>query len=182
MAGVVEKMKLYRKSIIRFANNSDARDIAICHILSWQKIYRGLIPDNILDNLSIQEGTQRWQNHINNDVKVLVIDFDQKIVGIASICPSRDKDTNPKECGEISAIYLLPDVWHRGLGKKLCMAAISELEKMGFNEVIIWVLKENHQARKFYRSMGFNETGHTKRELYDKDVTLFKVRYQKYLI
>lgn len=40
------------ETLIRIANLSDARQIAKIHIASWQKIYRGVIPDSLLDNLS----------------------------------------------------------------------------------------------------------------------------------
>src|SRR3990167_10768646 len=122
---------------IRFANISDAEQIAMCHVTSWQKIYRGHIPDAVLDTLSVKEREKKWRDLLENNVKVLVIERDHHIIGFASLCPSRDKDTDPKNCGEISAIYLHPDVWYQGLGKKLCTSAISELEKMGFSEVIV---------------------------------------------
>jgi L-amino acid N-acyltransferase YncA len=167
--------------IIRFANTSDAEQVAMCHVASWQKIYRGHIPDAVLDTLSVKEREKKWRDLLAKNVKVLVIERDKHIVGFASLCPSRDKDTDPKHCGEISAIYLHPDVWHQGVGKKLCTAAVSELEKMGFTEVIVWVLKENDQARNFYTAMGFNETNHSKLETYIQDVVLNEVCYKKNL-
>ncbi|OGT37598.1 MAG: hypothetical protein A3F11_10210 [Gammaproteobacteria bacterium RIFCSPHIGHO2_12_FULL_37_14] len=166
---------------IRFATISDAEQIAVCHVVSWQKIYRGHIPDHVLDTLSAKEREQKWRDLLINNVKVLILEQDKNIVGFASLCPSRDKDTDPKQCGEISAIYLHPNVWYQGLGKKLCMAALSELEKTGFSEVIVWVLKENEQARKFYESIGFTEDGHSKLEQYNNDITLNELRYHKYL-
>ncbi len=164
---------------IRFANISDAEQIAICHVASWQKIYRGHIPDTVLDALSIKEREKKWHHLLDKNVKVLVIERDNNIIGFASLCPSRDKDTDAKICGEISAMYLHPETWHQGLGKKLCTAAILELEKMGFSEVIVWVLKENDQARKFYEAMGFNETSHSKLEPYNQDISLNEVRYRR---
>lgn len=164
---------------IKYAKPSDAEQIAICHIASWQKIYRGHIPDTVLDNLSLKERRQQWLELLNNHLKVLVLERDRHIIGFASLCPSRDKNTDPTKCGEISAIYLHPDFWHQGLGKKLCQAATSELEKMGFREVIVWALKENELARKFYIAMGFTETGRAKSEPYDKNVILSEVQYRK---
>lgn len=164
---------------IRPAIAKDAHAIATIHVTSWQKIYRGHIPDTILDNLSIKEREQKWRELINNKVIILVIEKNNEIVGFASLCPSRDSDTDPKICGEISAVYLNPDVWHQGLGTKLCNYALSELEGMGFKEVILWVLKENNQARKFYERMGFCNTGDTKADRYDKDVVLNEIRYRK---
>lgn len=166
---------------IRLANESDAYRIAKIHVASWQKIYRGYIPDSVLDKLSVSEREQKWRELINNEVRILVIEKDNAIVGFASLCPSRDVDTNPDKCGEISAIYLHPDRWHQGLGKKLCHRVLAELVEMGFSEVILWVLQENSQARKFYEGMGFTNTGDIKADQYDKDVILNEVRYRIFL-
>ena len=94
---------------IKFAKPSDAERIAICHVASWQKIYRGHIPDIVLDNLSVKEREQQWLELLNINVKVLVLEQNHQIIGFASICPSRDEDTDPKKCGEISAIYVYSD-------------------------------------------------------------------------
>lgn len=166
---------------IRFANEQDAEIIATIHVASWQKIYRGHIPDAVLDNISVKERYQMWHALIKNNVKILVIEKNKKIVGFASLCASRDDDTNQKNCGEISAIYLNPDVWHQGLGKQLCQRVFVELKKMGFNEVILWVLKENTQANRFYESIGFIATEDTKSVKYDNEVILNEIRYRKSL-
>lgn len=166
---------------IRLAKEKDAYSIAKIHVASWQKIYRGHIPDIVLNKLSVNEREGKWRELINNKVIVLIIEKDNVIVGFVSLCPSRDSDKDQKTCGEISAIYLDPGVWHQGLGKKLCNRALSELKSMGFSEVILWVLKENDQARKFYESIGFTPTGDTKADQYDKNVILNEVRYQIFL-
>ncbi len=166
---------------IRLANEQDAEIIAAIHVASWQKIYRGHIPDAVLDNLSIKERHQMWHDLIKNNVKIFLVEKNKEIVGFASICSSRDTDTDSKICGEISAIYLRPDVWRQGLGKQLCQKVFVELEKMGFNEVILWVLKENTQAKRFYESIGFIATGDTKSAKYDSEVFLNEIRYRKRL-
>lgn len=53
---------------------------------------------------------------------------------------------------------------------------------MGFSSVIVWVLKENDQARKFYEKMGFCETGQSKSEVYHDHVLLNEIRYKINLI
>lgn len=165
---------------IRVAQKSDASSIAVIHVASWQKAYEDYIPSYILAELSISDRKQQWENLISNGVKVLVIEKNNLILGFASICSARDPDFDPTHCGEISAIYLNPDVWHKGLGKKLCAEAISELKKLGFSEVIVWVLEENVQARKFYESIGFVATNLYKTESYENVVNLKEVCYRIY--
>lgn len=40
----------------------------------------------------------------------------------------------------------------------LLQAAVSELKKMGFDKVFLWVLEENLSARNFYEKCGFVQT------------------------
>lgn len=167
------------KNSIRFATSEDAMAIASVHVASWQEIYKVSIPNHVLTGLSVEKRAQEWHELIDKGLKILVIEKNNSIVGFASINPSRDADTNPHTCGEISAIYLHPSVWRQGLGKQLCLKALSELENMGFTQVILWVLQVNNQARKFYESLGFINTNKTKKDAYDKDIFLNEVRYQK---
>ncbi|CDZ76505.1 Phosphinothricin N-acetyltransferase [Legionella massiliensis] len=168
-------------SIIRLATLQDAQAIARVHIRSWQKMYSEFIPETILDNLSVDERTQQWQQLLEEQVKILVLEIDNQIVGFASICTFRDFMAD-QSMGEISAIYLDPDYWRLGLGTKLCWAALTELENSGYKTVFLWVLKDNLQACKFYEALGFTLTDLTKlEEFYEGGALLTQVLYKKKL-
>lgn len=166
---------------IRPATVDDAEAIAVNHILSWQGMYKEFIPESILKELSIPERTQQWRDLINQNIKVLVVELADKIVGFASICPFRD-DVGDGVNGEISAIYLHPDYWRLGLGTKLCLAALDELSMSGYKIIYLWVLSDNHQARKFYQSLGFEATDSTKmEEFYHGGALLEETLYKRVL-
>lgn len=168
-------------SNIRTATLHDAEAIAQIHICSWQKMYRDFIPEIILQNLSLKERTQLWRNLIEREVKVLIMEINNQIVGFASICPFRDFSAD-NSMGEISAIYLHPDYWRRGLGTQLCLAAISELANQGYKKILLWVFEDNIQARKFYDALGFEATSSTKlEEFYEGGALLKEILYQKTL-
>ncbi len=173
-------MKIAPAKLIRIANETDAHHIAAIHVASWQKIYRGHIPDAVLNNLSIDEKAERWLGLLKNNNRILVIELDGLMVGFASIGSSRDTDVDCAKYGEIYALYLHPDYWRQHLGTLLCNKAFSDLKEMGFTEVTVWVLKENLLARKFYEKIGFIETGDEKADDFD-NVILDEVRYQKKL-
>ncbi|WP_298627418.1 GNAT family N-acetyltransferase [uncultured Legionella sp.] len=167
---------------IRPATVDDAEAIAVNHILSWQGMYKDFIPESILQELSIPDRTQQWRDLINQNVKVLVIEVADKIVGFASICAFRD-DIRNGENGEISAIYLHPDYWRLGLGTKLCLAALDELSLSGYKTIYLWVLSDNHQAHKFYESLGFQATDSTKmEEFYIGGALLEETLYKRELL
>lgn len=164
---------------IRIATLQDAEAIALVHIRSWQKMYQEFIPETILNDLSLTERTQQWHELIKQDVSVLVIEIEGKLVGFASICPFREVDADSSR-GEISAIYLHPDYWRMGLGSQLCWAALAELKNLGYQTVSLWVLEDNAQARGFYEALGFEITEATKlEEFYEGGALLKEVLYQK---
>ena len=43
----------------------------------------------------------------------------------------------------------------KGYGKLLLSKAIDELKKLGFKNILLWVLEDNMNARKFYEKNGF---------------------------
>lgn len=166
-------------SHIRVATLKDAEAIALIHLRSWQKMYKEFIPETILKSLSLQERTQQWHDLLKQEVKILVSEIDNQMVGFASICPFRDVLENGF-IGEISAIYLHPDYWRKGLGTQLCLAALSELVNQGYKKVYLWVLADNTQARGFYEALGFEATGTTKLEEFYEDGALLKeILYEK---
>ncbi len=165
---------------IRYAIASDVRAIAKIHVFSWQAIYRGHIPDDVLDNLSIDEREKLWKTLLENNASIIVLEDNNDLVGFVSFCPSRDEDVNSQKIAEISAIYLSPDKWRKGFGKMLCDAAIEELRKSDFTEVTLWVLDENQQARQFYEKMGFINSTNFKIDVRD-GYSLREVRYRKIL-
>jgi ribosomal protein S18 acetylase RimI-like enzyme len=166
---------------IRPATVDDAEAIAVNHILSWQGMYKDFIPESILQELSIEERTQQWHELISQNVKVLVVELADKIVGFASICAFRDDECDGLN-GEISAIYLHPAYWRLGLGTKLCLAALAELSTLGYKTIYLWVLSDNHQAHKFYESLGFQATDKTKmEEFYNGGALLEETLYKRVL-
>ena len=167
--------------IIRIAELDDAQTIALIHIRSWQKMYKEFIPESILKDLSLDKCTQQWNELLKQEGKVLLIEVDNQAVGFASICMFRDTNVD-RSRGEISAIYLHPDYWRMGLGTKLCLAALAELENEGYKSVFLWVLVANDQARGFYEALGFEATTTTKlEEFYEGGALLQEILYKKML-
>jgi RimJ/RimL family protein N-acetyltransferase len=152
---------------VRLAEVSDAPAVASVHVRSWQAAYRGVIPDAVLDNLSVEARTPGWERHISSG-GVWVGLIDDEIAGFAMAGPSRDADAP----FELYSIYLLPAAWGTGLGLSLAEAAIA-----GQRDVIVWVLEENKRARRFYERLGFRPDGTTRTQEVGEAV-LAEIRYR----
>ena len=129
---------------------------------SWRHAYRGLLPDDYLEKLSVDErAAQRlaWFADPPAGSGVLVAEDDAgRVVGFATFEPSRDDDA-PEGTGEVPAIYLDPADVGKGFGRELFAATTTVLRKAGFTRATLWVLEVNASARRFYEKAGWTWDG-----------------------
>jgi len=164
---------------IRQATIADARRIAQIHVETWRAAYRGQMPDAVLDNLDAEKRADFWQTHLASQPPgTSVVELNQEIIGFCDLIPSRDKDSNPKEVGEIAAIYVQPEFWRKGAGAALCRFSLQTARLQGCNSVTLWTLASNVAARKFYESVGFTLDGTTKVNRGLINYELHEVRYR----
>ena len=148
--------------MIREATKEDVEQLTKVHILSWQSAYRGLLPDDALDNIDYRERNEMWSRTIcQSPSETIVADIDSKIVGFANFGSYRDDDGI--EAGEIRAIYLLPEFLCKGIGSELLAHATGYL-KNNYKIIFLWVLNSNQNAISFYEVHGFVKDGIEKEE------------------
>lgn len=144
----------------RSAGPADADAIALVHVETWKLAYRGQVPDDYLDGLSVDERAGRWRQlfaESSPPAEVLVAEEDA-VVGFANIVASRDEDAGAAT-GEVAAVYLLPAHWDRGIGRELLRLAVGGLAAAGFESATLWVLASNTRARRFYEAAGWSPDG-----------------------
>ena len=154
---------------VRAATLGDAEGIGRVHVESWQACYRGQMPDEILDSLSVPHRVEQWRQRLSGepiDGAVFVAADDGEIVGFAS-CGAARGDHALDGAGELEAIYLHPSRWSSGIGTRLLEAAERNLTDAGYPKAMLWVLTANEQARRFYESRGWTFDGTEK--MYHRD-------------
>jgi L-amino acid N-acyltransferase YncA len=140
---------------IRLATVEDANAIAKTHVASWKAAYPGIVPQEYIDSLSIDEFADRWQNRLitPSGMKIYVADCVGTICGFASGGPARAE--MPGFSGELYAIYLNPEACFKGIGSRLFWGIAKELQSSGHRSMYVWVLRDN-PSRGFYERMGGN--------------------------
>lgn len=114
---------------VRQACHEDAWAIADLHVRTWRAAYRGLIPDDYLDSLSIEGRRQGWVETLRGDTTtVLVAEGSGLLEGFVAFGASREGDTGGR-VGEVYALYVQPGAWRSGAGSALHDAAIQALAK-----------------------------------------------------
>lgn len=92
--------------------------VARVHVRSWQAAYRMLLPDAYLDQLRPEDRAPHYDFAATDPRKprtLLAVDEGQ-IRGFATTAPSRDSDT--ADTGELYALYVDPEHWGRGYGRR----------------------------------------------------------------
>ena len=84
--------------LVRRAEPQDAPAVARVHVASWRQAYRGLLPQEYLDSLSVEARTMTWAKAFSQlpdqTSTTLVGELGGQIVGFACVGPSRDEDTD----------------------------------------------------------------------------------------
>ena len=147
---------------IRRATAKDASGIARAHVESWGAAYKGIVADELIAARDLDDRLATWSAQLERDepdARVYIADFDGQVGGFVFTQPCRDEDLTTEQVAELTALYLRPAHFGRGAGTALADAALRDLRKAGFNEVILWVLEENAGARRFYERTGWEWDG-----------------------
>ncbi|KPB05989.1 GNAT family N-acetyltransferase [Bacillus sp. CHD6a] len=137
---------------IRKAILSDSKGIAKVHVDSWKTTYANIVPDEYLNNLSYESREQIWINSIPNGGVYVAENNQGQIVGFSS----GGKERSGKYVGydgELYAIYILKEYQGQGVGKALVQPIVEEIIGMGFNTMVVLVLKDNVSCL-FYEALG----------------------------
>ena len=141
---------------IREADCADAAAIARVHVESWRTTYRGLMPDPVLEGLSVEQRREMWERLLCSksvDRCAFVAEAaDGELVGFADGGPPQAHVSGHDS--ELYAIYLLNEWQGRGAGGRLLRAVGGWLAERGHRRMVLWVLAENYPSRRFYERLG----------------------------
>ena len=146
---------------IRAALPEDAGSIARVHVDSWRTTYAGIVPAEYLAGLSYRDRESVWNRILSMERpgsgNFVAENEGGDVIGFATCGPEREGNKTYR--GELYAIYLLEDYQRVGLGRRLVSAVAQRLLADGFSSMLLWVLEDNHSARRFYESLGGERVG-----------------------
>ena len=121
---------------------------------SWRAAYTGIIADEYLAALSVDAQEQRWRKRLQGPQPPIVLvacDDKESIVGF--VAGGAIRQAHDDFDGELYAIYLVPAVQRRRLGRRLLVEWAALATSSGFRSALVRVLSAN-PARAFYERSG----------------------------
>lgn len=140
--------------IVRTAQHHDIPELAHIDVRAWRAAYSSIFPEGAVTGLSAPRRMFKWARVLSrrrDSELVLVAEIDGRIVGFCQAGADRD---DPEAAGEIYTLYVDPDAWGRGVGSALIEIALTWLAPR-YERAILWVVRENEPARRFYEACGF---------------------------
>ena len=120
--------------MVRKASKENAKDIVFINVSCWKESYKGIFPQDFLNNLDVDdlESIRKCENKISEYV---VYEKDDQIIGMARY--GKNQKDYGDSYGEIYALYVRPDFQRQRVG----------------TELVKYVFKEN-KANNFYKKIG----------------------------
>lgn len=164
---------------MRAAGPDDVPALAALHVETWRAAYRGIMPDALLDGLSVAVFAGHWSGHLARATRTdLVCDDGGRVIGFAAFGPARDPDVDARDVAELYGIYVHPEQWGRRAGWMLWTASATALREQGRREVVPWVLEANARARRFYERVGFTVDAGARKAVEREGASIPEVRYR----
>jgi GNAT superfamily N-acetyltransferase len=152
-------------------------------VRSWQATYQELVPQDFLDQMDPAVRVEPWRRRVEGtdwSRAGVMVAADDQVHGFICFGPTRDEGAEPARVGEVAVIYLLPEVWGMGLGRRLMAVALDSLTAAGYAEAMLWVHRSNDRARRFYSAGGWTEDGGVQDDN-SHGFLISEVRYRKAL-
>ena len=113
------------------------------------------MPAHVLASLSYEARELEWNEYLSSNLPstshFVAETGSGEIIGFSGAGPERDG--SPRRSGEIYFLYVLESYQGWGIGRRLFMASAQQLLRDGFDSMVLWVLEDNHSARRFYESL-----------------------------
>lgn len=150
-----------KELIVRNVKYEDLRAVAEIAIRGWQTAYRGIVDDEYLDSLSIEENYQKQIKDYKEN-GFIVAEQEGEVVGFCRyIVGNNYQDEYPEVDCELCALYVKPEEKRNGIGRALVEYVKNEFRRNNLNKMIIWCFKDNYPSRAFYEKMGGELCGET---------------------
>ncbi len=165
---------------IRPACAQDVTNLAKVHLVSWRTAYRNILPDDVIDGVTLDEFEHAWYDHLEDTYRTnLICEWDGAVVGFAGFGPALDDDEHTRPTGEIYGMYVDPSWWRKGAGTTMWQSAVDSFATKQIKDVVLWVYEPNLRARHFYEYAGFVCEADVTRPCDRHGVALTEVRYRR---
>ena len=139
---------------IRPAVSADMEAVGRLYTDSWQRTYRGLLPDQELDEMTAEASTGKWTSYLERKENAMfVLERSGAVAGFAACRPLPERENSAL----LDSLHVAPEAQGGGWGRELIAQAARWARERGYRELTVYVVQGNHRAERLYRRLGARE-------------------------
>jgi 3-deoxy-manno-octulosonate cytidylyltransferase (CMP-KDO synthetase) len=153
-----------RKINYRKAKIEDVPAIAALHVESWQKSFVGIVPQEFLNEMSVEKRIQAFNQNFqeNTSYQIFVAEHSERgIVGFADFGEPR---VNKEFDAELYAVYFLPEFQRKGIGGNLIRLCQKQMIGNRMTSMFLETLAAS-PYKSFYEKLGGRIVGESMHKL-----------------
>ena len=134
--------------------------VVAIYVESWNRGFLSRMPSISADPARIE----RWRIDLGDATPTCwwLAEQNGQAVGFVGIGPSRDPVD--ERIGELDTIAVRSDRWGAGIGSRLMSVAVTGLRARGYQQAILWTLRDYSLGEEFYRARGWTCSGLTRND------------------
>lgn len=161
---------------IRPARGADVDGIRTVASRAWHAAHAPIVGTEAVEAfLDEHYGADSFRSRIDDDAWTLevAVGADDGVVGFATASPDEEDETT----FHLSQIYVHPDRWGEGIGRRLLQDVERTIRRRGGTRVVLGVVADNERAVGFYETAGYEFED----EFYDEFLETTSHVYEKEL-
>ncbi len=136
------------------ATPKDAPILAATRQKVWAATYRGIYPDEMIDNFDYEWHIQREQNNLQNPmVHTYLVLAERECVGYFTYF-LRETPLWRDFHVRLFSLYLLPEYQGHGMGRAIFQYVAQQCRLAGYDKLYLSCAPQNEKAMGFYRHLG----------------------------
>jgi len=151
----------------RLVTEKDHKDFGETHCSVFIDCYTGFLPQEFINQrcASYRDEAKFHERISNKNADAYLLYVDNKPMGCVVFGKLRGNDAKDKD-GEIWSLNFKKESHGKGYSKMAVEFAEKKLYELGFKNIYLWCLKDNHRARNFYENKnGYKPTNVTRDQM-----------------
>ena len=161
--------------MIRDMKPADISRVAEIHVFGQRKAYMGVVSnERLFSKTTVKNRAEEFARDFEKGLWAGYVYDDGITKGFLMVghCDDADKVNSL----ELHKIFTDPLMTNQGIGTRLIKYCEQLATQQGFDQVCLWVLKDNTAARGFYKKMGYGFDGSVR---FMESLGVDQVRYTK---